>query len=59
MDSAIAGHIRFVLEKARGRIAGPGGAAELLGMNPNTLRSRMKKLGISFPAERGPYQRGE
>lgn len=59
MDSAIAGHIRFVLEKARGRIAGPGGAAELLRMNPNTLRSRMKKLGISFPAERGPYQRGE
>ncbi|WP_236893130.1 sigma-54 interaction domain-containing protein [Desulfoluna limicola] len=59
MDSAIAGHIRFVLEKSRGKIAGPGGAAELLGMNPNTLRSRMKKLGISFPAERGPYRRGE
>ncbi|VVS91130.1 sigma-54 interaction domain-containing protein [Desulfoluna spongiiphila] len=59
MDAAIKGHIRFVLGKTRGRIAGPGGAAELLNMNPNTLRSRMKKLGISFPAERGPYRRGD
>ena len=29
-----------------GRIKGPGGAADLLGMNPSTLYSRMKKLGI-------------
>ncbi len=34
------------LEAARGRIYGQGGAAELLGMNPSTLRSRIKTLGI-------------
>lgn len=31
-----------------GKIDGPGGAGELLGVNPNTLRHRMKKLGIPF-----------
>lgn len=28
-------------------IHGPGGAAELLGVNPGTLRYRLKKLGSS------------
>jgi transcriptional regulator with GAF, ATPase, and Fis domain len=40
---------RFIieaLEKAYWKISGPGGAAELLGLNHNTLYSRMKKLGI-------------
>jgi formate hydrogenlyase transcriptional activator len=27
-------------------IEGPRGAAQLLGLHPNTLRSRMKKLGL-------------
>jgi transcriptional regulator with GAF, ATPase, and Fis domain len=31
-----------------GKIYGPHGAAELLEINPNTLRSRMKKLNIPF-----------
>jgi hypothetical protein len=31
-----------------GKIHGPGGAGELLGVNPNTLRYKMRKLGISF-----------
>ena len=44
-------YIRKVLEECGGRIAGPGGAAEVLGVHPNTLRSRMQKLGI---APRGP-----
>ena len=35
-----------VLWATGGRIAGPGGAAEILDMNPSTLRSRLKKLGI-------------
>jgi transcriptional regulator with GAF, ATPase, and Fis domain len=39
-------HIRATLELTRGRVSGAGGAAELLGINPNTLRSRMKKLGV-------------
>ena len=39
-------HIRSVLEHTNGVIAGPQGAARILDMNPNTLRSRMEKLGI-------------
>jgi hypothetical protein len=31
-----------------GNIHGPGGAGELLGVNPNTLRNKMKKLEIPF-----------
>ncbi len=31
-----------------GKIHGPGGAGELLGINPNTLRYKMRKLGIPF-----------
>lgn len=34
------------LEACGGRITGRGNAAERLGLNPSTLRSRMKKLGI-------------
>lgn len=48
LDKATADHIRKVLEVTRGKIHGPGGAAELLGINSMTLRSRMKKLGIVF-----------
>jgi hypothetical protein len=36
------------LNLANGKIHGPGGAGELLGVNPDTLRYRMKKLGIPF-----------
>jgi transcriptional regulator with GAF, ATPase, and Fis domain len=31
-----------------GLIAGKGGAADLLGLPPSTLRNRMKRLGIKF-----------
>ncbi len=34
------------LEHTNSKIYGPGGAAELLGLKPTTLVSRMKKLGI-------------
>jgi formate hydrogenlyase transcriptional activator len=40
-------HIRRALSAADGRIHGPHGAAEILGINPSTLRSRIQKLGIS------------
>ena len=40
-------HILRILEKTKWRIEGPGGAAILLGLHPNTLRGRMQKLGIS------------
>ena len=39
-------HLLRVLEKAGGHIKGPNGAAAVLGLNPATLYSRMKKLGI-------------
>jgi PAS domain S-box-containing protein len=39
-------HILSALEATRWRLAGPAGAGELLGMHPNTLRHRMKKLNI-------------
>jgi PAS domain S-box-containing protein len=39
-------HIASVLRTTRGVIEGPSGAARILGLHPNTLRSRMKKLGV-------------
>jgi transcriptional regulator with GAF, ATPase, and Fis domain len=39
-------HIASVLRGTGGVIEGPRGAAGVLGLHPNTLRSRMKKLGI-------------
>ena len=44
-------HINSVLEKAGWRIRGKNGAAEILGMKPTTLNSRMKKLGIKRKVE--------
>jgi PAS domain S-box-containing protein len=40
------GHILQVLEQTRWRIEGEDGAAAILGLNPSTLRGRMRKLGI-------------
>jgi PAS domain S-box-containing protein len=37
------------LKKVHWRVEGPGGAADLLGLNASTLRSKMKKLGIARP----------
>jgi formate hydrogenlyase transcriptional activator len=42
-------HVRAVLERCGWRINGPGGAAEVLAVHPNTLRSRLKRLGIARP----------
>ena len=39
--------IQDALKKCNGKISGKNGAAALLDINPSTLRSRMKKLGIS------------
>ena len=39
-------HIQNVLGQTGWVIDGPKGAATLLGLHPNTLRSRLKKLGI-------------
>jgi DNA-binding NtrC family response regulator len=43
-------NIVAALTKSGGRIHGPGGAAELLRINPSTLVSRIRKLGLKKPA---------
>ena len=42
-------HIIDVLNKTSWRVSGQKGAANLLGLKPTTLESRMKKLGITRP----------
>jgi chemotaxis protein methyltransferase CheR len=42
-------HIVATLERLRWKVEGDGGAAEILGINPSTLRTRMRKHGISRP----------
>jgi transcriptional regulator with GAF, ATPase, and Fis domain len=46
LDQAMIEHIHAALTRTRGKIEGPRGAARLLGINPYTLRSRMRKLGV-------------
>ncbi|MEW8315558.1 MAG: helix-turn-helix domain-containing protein [Candidatus Thiodiazotropha endolucinida] len=41
--------IMQALDQAGGKVFGKGGAAELLGLKPTTLASRMKRLGIEKP----------
>jgi hydrogenase-4 transcriptional activator len=48
LDRVMAEHIAAALARARGRIEGRGGAADLLGKNPHTLRARMRKLGLDW-----------
>ena len=47
MQSLERDNIRSALEQTNWRIAGPQGAAELLGMKPSTLSSRVKSLGLT------------
>ena len=42
-------HIEHILRECGGKINGRGNAAERLGIHPNSLRFRMKKLGVSRP----------
>ncbi|MCP4674180.1 MAG: sigma-54-dependent Fis family transcriptional regulator, partial [Deltaproteobacteria bacterium] len=46
LDEVNAKHITRVLEMTGGKIHGPGGAGEILGVNPSTLRYKIQKLGI-------------
>ncbi len=46
LDAVNARHMTLALNRAQGKIHGPDGAAALLGINPSTLRHRMRKLGI-------------
>jgi transcriptional regulator with GAF, ATPase, and Fis domain len=48
LDEVMARHITRSLARCGGRVGGPGGAAELLGLHPSTLRSRMDRLGVPY-----------
>jgi transcriptional regulator with GAF, ATPase, and Fis domain len=48
LDAAMARHIERALAATSGRIEGKSGAAALLGINPHTLRARMRKLKIDW-----------
>jgi formate hydrogenlyase transcriptional activator len=53
LDAVQRAHIENILSDCGWRINGNNNAAERLGLHPNTLRFRMKKLGISCPERRG------
>jgi hydrogenase-4 transcriptional activator len=53
MDDAMRRHIELALRATGGRIEGQQGAALQLGINPHTLRARMRKLGIARGSFRG------
>jgi DNA-binding NtrC family response regulator len=46
LDELQCRYIKHVFEYTRGRVSGPGGAAEILGMKRTSLYSRMKALGM-------------
>jgi DNA-binding NtrC family response regulator len=48
LAEATRAHVERALVRASGRVEGRGGAADLLGVNPHTLRGRMRKLGIDW-----------
>lgn len=52
LDELLDRHIRKALDMAGGKVNGRGGAAELLGVHPNTLRKRMQRLGIPYGRHR-------
>jgi transcriptional regulator with GAF, ATPase, and Fis domain len=53
LDNLLRVHITRVLQLTKGKIQGHNGAAALLGVHPNTLRHRLRKLGIEFGRSRG------
>jgi hydrogenase-4 transcriptional activator len=48
LDDAMRSHIARALSLTKGRIEGKGGAADLLGVNPHTLRGKMRRLKIDW-----------
>lgn len=45
-EEAVKEHIRKAIKLSKGKITGPGKAAEKLNLNPSTLRGKMRKLNI-------------
>jgi transcriptional regulator with GAF, ATPase, and Fis domain len=52
LDEMNSSYIKRVLEMTKGKVEGPNAAAEILGIHPNTLRGRMKKLGIQYKRQK-------
>jgi DNA-binding NtrC family response regulator len=48
LDELNSMYIQQVLNLTKGKVRGVDGAADRLGINPSTLRSRMKKMGIKY-----------
>jgi hydrogenase-4 transcriptional activator len=48
LDAAMRSHIEAALRATHGRVEGGHGAARILGINPHTLRARMRKLKIDW-----------
>jgi DNA-binding NtrC family response regulator len=57
LDEAMIEHIRRALEMTEGQVEGRRGAAALLGINPHTLRARMRKHGVDWSEFRHPDSR--
>ena len=55
LDNVERNHILRTLSETKWVIQGKKGAAEILGINPSTLRSRMEKLGITKPQRARPF----
>jgi len=48
LDDVVSKHVQSVLKRTGGKINGKNGAAKLLGLNPSTLRHKLRKLNIPF-----------
>lgn len=46
-------NLEAALRRSGGRVYGKGGAAEIIGVPPTTLASRLKALGVPSPGRRG------
>jgi transcriptional regulator with GAF, ATPase, and Fis domain len=57
LDAVQRHYIEKVLRECGGRINGAGNAAVRLGLHPNTLRFRIKKLGVEMPSREGAPDR--
>jgi transcriptional regulator with GAF, ATPase, and Fis domain len=58
LEDAERSHILRTLERTEWRVEGEGGAADLLGLRPSTLRSRLQRLGIQRSDRRRALARG-
>lgn len=48
LDEVVSSHIQLVLRATNGKVQGRDGAAAILGLNPSTLRNKMRRLGIQY-----------